>query len=348
MGAVAAARGDEPSIADKVAFLRSAATYPHAPERVEVIETHMAWVFLAGQLAFKMKKPVRYDFLDFTSLAAREFTCREELRLNRRLAPGIYLDVMPLTRDAAGRLNLEGAGTTVEWLVKMKRLPAHRMLDAAIAAKTVKEGDITRVGRILVDFYRAAKPVWQPAETVIGRFAAEHHRNADLLSSRQFDLDRGLTDKVLRRMSRALEAARPLLARRIADGTIVEGHGDLRPEHICLVTPPVIIDCLEFNRDLRLVDPFDEIAYLDLECQRLAAAWIGAKLLDTLLRELPPPPPALVAIYHSSRALLRARLALAHLTEPDPRTPAKWEPRARAYIELAEAALTSFEGMTRQ
>ncbi|MBI2719714.1 MAG: hypothetical protein HY245_04615 [Rhizobiales bacterium] len=308
----------------------------------------MAYVFLAGEFAFKMKKPVHYEFLDFTSLAAREFTCREELRLNQRLAPGIYLDVMPLTRDAAGRLNLQGAGTIVEWLVKMKRLPARRMLDAAIAAKTVKEGDITRVGRILVDFYRATTPVWQSAETVISRFAAEHHRNADLLSSRQFDLDRGLTGKVLRRMSRALEAVRPLLASRIANGAIVEGHGDLRPEHICLVTPPVIIDCLEFNRDLRLVDPFDEIAFLDLECQRLGAAWIGKKLLESLMRELPPaPPPKLMAFYRGSRALLRARLALAHLTEPDPRTPAKWEPQARAYIELADAALGQFESIIR-
>jgi aminoglycoside phosphotransferase family enzyme len=149
-------------------------------------------------------------------------------------------------------------------------------------------------------------------------------------------------------MSEALEAARPLLVRRIADGIIVEGHGDLRPEHICLVTPPVIIDCLEFNRGLRLVDPFDEIAYLDLECRRLDAAWIGAKLLDMLTREVPPPPPGLVDFYRASRALLRARLALAHLTEPDPRTPSKWEPRARTYIGLAEAALTSFEGITRK
>ena len=335
-------------IAEKVALLSSASTYPHAPPDVQVIETHMAYVFLAGQFAFKMKKPVRYEFLDFTSLAAREFTCREELRLNRRLAPGIYLDVLPLTRDAAGHLALQGTGTTVEWLVKMKRLPAERMLDAAIAARTVTEEHIAEVARHLARFYRAAEPVEQSIETACGGFAAEHRRNSDLLSSQQFNLDRQRTDDVLRRMPLALDAARPLLARRVADRAIVEGHGDLRPEHVCLVTPPVIIDCLEFNRDLRLVDPFDEIAYLDLECRRLGAAWIGAKLLAMLMRELPPPPPGLVDFYRASRALLRARLALAHLTEPDPRTPAKWEPRARAYIELADAALTEFDSKARQ
>jgi aminoglycoside phosphotransferase family enzyme len=335
-------------IAEKVALLSSVSAYPHAPPDVHIVETHMAYVFLAGQFAFKMKKPVRYEFLDFTSLAAREFTCREELRLNRRLAPGIYLGVMPLTRDAAGRLALEGAGTTVEWLVKMKRLPAERMLDAAIAARTVTEGDIAGVAQHLDRFYRSAEPVEQSLETVWDRFAAEHRRNAEMLSNRKFDLDRHLTGEVLERLVLALEAVRPLLAVRIANGAIIEGHGDLRPEHICLVTPPVIIDCLEFNRDLRLVDPFDEIAYLDLECRRLGAAWIGAKLLDTLGRELaPPPPPGLVDFYRASRALLRARLALAHLTEPDPRTPEKWEPRARAYVELADAAMTQFDSKAR-
>ncbi len=339
---------DQIMLAEKVAFLSSAASYRHAPPKVEVVETHMAYVFLAGQFAFKMKKPVRYEFLDFTSLAAREFTCREEVRLNRRLAPGIYLGTVPLRLGAPGGYAFEGEGPVAEWLVQMWRLPADRMLDAAIGAGTVVEGDIAEVAQHLARFYRSAEPVAQSLETVAGRFAAEHRRNAALLASRQFDLDRGLTDKVLQRMSQALEVARPLLAGRIANKAIVEGHGDLRPEHICLVTPPVIIDCLEFNRDLRLVDPFDEIAFLDLECQRLGAAWIGVTLLNTLMQELPPaPPPQLMAFYRASRALLRARLALAHLTEPDPRTPAKWEPRARAYIELADAALALLEGVTR-
>ena len=255
--------------AEKVEFLSSVTAYPHKPREVSVVETHMAYVFLAGPFAFKMKKPVRYEFLDFTALESREFTCREELRLNRRLAPAVYLDVIPLTRDAAGQFHLQGAGTTVDWLVKMKRLPADRMLDAAIAGKTVSDDDIAGVARILLDFYRAATPVEISSETIWSRFAAEHRRNTEILSSRQFDIDHSLTDSVQQRMSKALEMARPLLAVRVAAGAIVEGHGDLRPEHICLVRPPVIIDCLEFNRELRIIDPFDELAYLDLECRRL-------------------------------------------------------------------------------
>ena len=307
----------------------------------------MAWVFLAGELAFKMKKPVRYEFLDFTSLSAREFTCREELRLNRRLAPGVYLEVVALRLDDAGALTFASGGPAVEWLVKMKRLPAERMLDYAMEHRTVNDADIAAVAETLAEFYRTAPPVAQALDLVCQRFSAEHQRNMVLLSDARFKLDHTLAGEVLQRMTKALPAARPLLERRVESGAFIEGHGDLRPEHVCLVSPPVIIDCLEFNRDLRLVDPFDEIAFLDLECERLGEPWIGRKILDICLRELSPAPPAeLLAFYRCSRALLRARLALAHLTELNPRLPEKWEPRARTYIALAEAALAQFESAT--
>lgn len=331
------------TISRKVEFLRQAAAYPHGPGEVEVVETHMAWVFLAGEYAFKMKKPVRYEFLDFTTLAAREFTCREELRLNRRLAGDTYMDVVPLRLDARGELTFAGNGAPVEWLVKMKRLPAERMLDTAIGSGSARESDIAEMAKILAAFYRAAPPVEQTTETVWRRFKEEHERNAKLLASPQFNLDRAATGDVLRRMGAALTQARPLLDQRVEARVYLEGHGDLRPEHICLISPPVIIDCLEFNRDLRLLDPFDEIAFLVLECERLGAPCIGRQILSVCLRELSAPPPRLLDFYRAARALLRARLALAHLTEPNPRLPAKWEPRAREYILLADAALARFE-----
>ena len=331
-------------MAQKVAVLSDGAIYSHCPRHVDVIETHMAWVFLAGEFAFKMKKPVRYEFLDFTTLSAREFTCREELRLNRRLAPDVYLDVIPLRLDRTGALTFAGDGPVVEWLVKMKRLPANRMLDYAIEHRTVTEADVVGFAQKLATFYRAAPPVAQSIEQICQRFAAEHERNVVLLSDARFELDHVMTRRVLQRLTKALLAARPLLQMRVEAGAFLEGHGDLRPEHVCLISPPVVIDCLEFNHNMRLVDPFDEIAFLDLECERLGAPWIGRKVLDICKRELISAPPAkLLAFYRSARALLRARLALAHLTEPNPRTPAKWEPRARIYIALAEEALTRFE-----
>ena len=336
--------GDAVNIAQKVADLSNSAIYSHCPYHVDVIETHMAWVFLAGELVFKMKKPVRYEFLDFTTLSAREITCREELRLNCRLAPGIYLDVVPLRLDRKGALTFAGDGLIVEWLVEMKRLPADRMLDHVIEHGTVSEADVVGFAEKLAAFYRAAPPVSQSIEQVCQRFAAEHERNAVLLSDVQFELDHVMTKAALECMTKALSTARPLLNSRVEAGAFLEGHGDLRPEHVCLIAPPVVIDCLEFNRDMRLVDPFDDIAFLDLECERLGAPWVGRKVLNICRRELSSQlPDGLFDFYRSARALLRARLALAHLIEPDPRTPAKWEPRARAYVKIAHAELLRFE-----
>jgi len=119
----------------------------------------------------------------------------------------------------------------------------------------------------------------------------------------------------------------------------VEGHGDLRPEHVCLSDPPVIIDCLEFSRELRLVDPFDELSFLSMECAVLGARWIGPALIDLCATSLGDrPPDETLAFYTAYGASFRARQALAHLLEPAPRTPEKWIPLARAYLDEAERA----------
>jgi aminoglycoside phosphotransferase family enzyme len=301
----------------------------------------MAWVFLAEDLVFKLKKPVRYPYLDFSTVDRREFACREEVRLNGRLAPDVYLGAVPLTSDEHGQLQLGGSGETLDWLVKMKRLPSDRMLETMIARGLGPE-DLTAVTDLLMHFYgHARREVIQPDE-FWRRFVQEYEANAQVLSDRRFELDRNTTDTTLSLMKQTLCNLRPEIETRAAGGHIVEGHGDLRPEHIFLTTPPAIIDCLEFNRDLRLVDPFDEITFLGLECERLGALWIESLIMTRLRAELSPGPSSqIIAFYRAARALLRARLALAHLTEPNPRLPQKWEPRARAYITIAFAASKS-------
>lgn len=332
-------------LAETVAFLRRADAYPHRPAEVTALETHMSWVFLAGSHVYKLKKPVAYPFLDFTALAAREYFCREEVRLNMRLAAGVYIDAVPLRRGGDGRLTLAGGGTVIDWLVHMRRLPAERMLDCLIAAHAVTPADIQPAADKLIGFYRLCPSQHVAADRILARFRAEHEEDARLLATGHFALDAERTRNVLEMMEAAFRIAAPLIAARVTMGAYVEGHGDLRPEHVCLTGEPAFIDCLEFSPDLRIIDPFDEIAYLGLECERLGAAWIGEIFLNEARRRLATvAPPPLLWFYRAARALLRARLALAHLTEPDPRTPEKWEPRARHYIRLAERALRSLEG----
>lgn len=330
------------STAEKVAFLGSPEAYPYRPLQVDVKETHMSWVFIAGDRVYKLKKPVRYPFLDFRTLAAREANCREEVRLNRRLAPDVYFGVVPLMKKRAGGLALDGPGEVVDWLVEMRRLPERLMLDRAILEHTVERdrGDlrIDAVAVLLIAFYRACPPADIAPSAYVERFAHEHAINAAVLRDPRFSLDKARVDYALDRVQRGVEDDAALLGDRVGQGRVVEGHGDLRPEHVCLSDPPVIIDCLEFSRDLRLVDPFDELTFLGLECARLDAAWIGERLIERCENALvDKPPPRLLEFYWTYRACLRARQALAHLLEPDPREPCKWVPLANRYLELAQA-----------
>jgi len=323
---------------DKVAFLSSPDA--HAGAEVDTRETHMSWVFLAGERAYKLKKPVTYDYLDFSTLAAREADCRIELRLNRRLAPWVYLAVTPLTVKPGGGLEVGGKGAVADWLVVMARVPEEAMLERAVERGDVTRSDIDAVAGVLASFYRSAEPAGVTPDDHMAQFVREHEANRSMLTDRRFDLPRETRDAALGAVAVALDAEPGPLAERARDGRIVDGHGDLRPEHVCLSDPPAIIDCLEFNRPLRLVDPFDELAFLGMECTRLGADWIGPALIENCAAALDDrPSERLIAFYTAYRACVRARLALAHLTEDEVREPDKWEPRAREYLtRAAEAA----------
>lgn len=321
----------------KVAFLKDPASYPECGESVEAVETHMAWVFLTGRYAFKMKKPFGYDGLDLSTLESRRRDCEEEVRLNRRLAPDAYLGTIPLTQEPDGSLKLDGEGTVVEWLVKMRRLPSDRTLDRAIRKGWASEADIRSLAAGLANFYRQLEPVKLAPRTYRRRIIAEF--DASLAAVKKLgDTDR--TDRMTRLRQRAfafLDSHGELLDHRVRERRIVEGHGDLRPEHIYLDGAPRIIDCLEFSRDLRTLDPLDEIGYLSLECERLGAGWIGPLLVGSY-GELTGdrPAEAILIFYMCLRAVVRLRIAIRHMAEPGRLTAAQWLARADEYLALAE------------
>jgi len=332
--------------AARVRFLQTPAAHGgHAGtvECVETVETHMSWVFLAGDHVLKMKKPVRYPFLDFSTLAAREHDCREELRLNARLAPGVYLGLLALQQHDGGyalvpEARLPAPGVTVDWLVLMHRLPAQRLLDRLIAAGDVVPEDIAALARVLADFYRRVPPAAVAPADYLARFEREQAVNRDLLLRPGFGLHGA--DAALDGLDAALQRHAPMLMARAAGGHVVDGHGDLRPEHVCLQPRPVVIDALEFNAALRQVDPYDELGFLGLECEMAGAPWIGPLLLASCAATLgDAPPPALLQLYTAYRAQLRARLAVAHLLDPQPRTPHRWAPLAQRYLERSLGAL---------
>ena len=327
----------EPLLADKIDFLLRGESYRPPVAEVERHETHMSEVFLAGDRVYKLKKPVRFPYLDFSTLGRREAACRAELRLNRRLASDVYREVMPLVRSPRG-LAIGGGGEIVDWLVVMNRLDERQMLDRVIADGRLHRFQLDLVASVLVQFYHRAVPVFiSPAV-----YAAELWRslayNRRILLDPRFRLPAGSARYVDAVQRRFLSERAALLAERVRKRRIVDGHGDLRPERIWLGDPVRIIDCLEFNARLRMVDPFDEVAFLCVECERLGAAWAGEYLRRRIMHALRDRhADELFLFYRCHRATLRARLAVAHLIEENPRTPEKWEPLARTYLRLAAA-----------
>lgn len=301
--------------------LADPAAYPHPAKDVAVFQTHISVVFLAGPLAYKLKKPVRLGFLDFSTPQLRRHFCEEEVRLNRRLAPHVYLGVVPVT-EQDGRLRVEGSGEPVEWAVKMVRLPDGASLLDRLKRGEVGEGQVRRVARFVADFHRTADGGPHVAE--FGRFdvvagnARENFTQAEphvgvTLSRPVFERLRGLTDE-------ALERLRPLIEARAGRGVPRDTHGDLHLDHVYFGDDggPFAIDCIEFNERFRFADPVADVAFLVMDlkfrgrpdlAEVLTQEYVAASG-DAEGRELLP-------FYTAYRAAVRGKVEGFELTEPE-------------------------------
>jgi aminoglycoside phosphotransferase family enzyme/predicted kinase len=326
--------GEHEAIAE---WLSRPESYPHAPRRVELLETHISRVFLAGPLVYKLKKPVRFDFLDFSTAAAREQACREELRLNRRLAPQAYLDVVPITRTDGGEFQLGGDGQPLDWLVKMRRLPTDQTLESLHRRGELKPADIDRLARLLADFYQSLAPVRLSPEEYRQSYTDRVRGNRQELLAAGHHLPRQIVQRV-HAFQLQLVLLRPdLLDERVRSGRIVDGHGDLRPEHICLVEPPLIFDCIEFNPAFRQIDVADELAFLAAECDVLGAPWVGPRLLAEYQRLTGDRPAAeLLDFYKSYRACVRAKVAALRADQVEGQARKAAAADAQAHLQWAD------------
>jgi aminoglycoside phosphotransferase family enzyme len=218
------------------------------------------------------------------------------------------------------------------------------MLDRAIAERSVQEADLAAAIGLLAAFYGAAPA--EPINPAAYRRGLEHavrlHR--EVLLEPQYEMPGAEVQAVVRAQLALLRSAPQLFDDRVAAGRIVEGHGDLRPGHVYLGPPPAVIDCLEFNRDLRIVDPIDEIGFLAMECRFRDADAVARQVLDVYVAQSgDTPPAALLAFHQSRRACLRARLCLRHIAGPDVTDAAKWRARAMAYLNVAQDYAAVFE-----
>jgi aminoglycoside phosphotransferase family enzyme len=337
----------EVTLEDKVAVLSAPETYPRPVDSVSVRETHMSFIFLAGDRAFKLKKPVKFPYLDFSTLERREAACRAELALNRRLARDVYIEVAPLVQGEH-ELAIGGAGQVIEWMVVMRRLDEADTLEHSLLSHSLSRNQVMDVLRTLASFYRSAAHVFVSSEAYLASWKDSLAYNRRILLEPALGLPGGLVRWIDQAQRGFLASRSDLIAERVRGRHIIDGHGDLRPEHIWLGDPVRIIDCLEFNARLRCVDPFDEIAFLSLECERLGSTWASDEITKHAKGLLSGGiADELFAFYRCHRAMLRARLAIAHLLEPNPRAPGKWRPLSLSYLRMAARdarRMTQIEG----
>ena len=314
--------------------------YPWRPETVELIETHISWVYLAGNRVVKLKRPVAFPFVDHTSLAGRHQSCLDEVRLNRRLTDGVYLDVAPIVQTGDG-CRVGGDGPPVEWATLMRRLPAAGMLDALLASGAAPSDLAERLAARLIPFHRDIAPrCGSTAETVAAATRIVTDNLDELapfagapLGSFQF----GLVTDALRHFVNARDE---LLRERAAAGWIREGHGDLRTEHVCLEPDGAvqIFDCVEFNREVRCADVASDLAFLLMDLNRLGASYIAATLLTRYRQAAIDLPDELLRFYSTHRALVRAKIACLQLVGAEPAEGAVHAVEAADYLDLATAS----------
>jgi aminoglycoside phosphotransferase family enzyme/predicted kinase len=326
------------------AFLSEPASYPDPTEKVERRETHISEVYLTDQWAYKIKKPLTLPFLDYGSLDARQAACRAELDLNRRFSRDIYQEVVHITQNEEGRLEFNGPGPVVDYAVKMRRIPDDRLMDQRLRQNLFSDADRERLISHLAACYRKAPLVaidpfayWKRLHGLIAENRSSLHELAQLVKQ-----DPLPWLSLCSRQHLFMQAYRDLLFARVEAGYVIEGHGDLRPEHIVLEDEVAMIDGIEFNRDLRVLDQADELSFLAMECAVLGHAELGSTLRLRVLEQLQDHAPReLLAFYESYRALVRAKVRLMKAGQESGTTQTSILQQVTTYQTLATEKLQS-------
>jgi len=333
-----------PELAALVKALSNPKAYPHNPKSVELVQTQISFVFLTGDYVYKVKKPVNFGFLDFTTLEKRRFYCDQEVVLNKRLCANIYVGVVSITKKGKGFL-VEGSGKEVEYAVKMRSLPYQRMMDRMLQKDQVTPQMVEMVAKRLAEFHRKAEISEELANIggldTVAKNADENFSQVSsyvnqTITTKQYEWIKNYTHSFLKKNA-------TLFAKRVKEGRIRDCHGDLHAAHICFIDGLCIFDCIEFNDRFRYIDVASEVAFLamDLDFHRrpelsehFSYAYVKASGDKELLQ--------LLDFYKCYRAYVRGKVEGFQLDDPhiSEDQKAKKLAVARRYFELAESYIS--------
>ena len=316
-------------------------TYPDSPPRVNLVQTQMSFVLVAGDLVYKVKKPVNLGYLDYTTLAKRRFFCQKEVELNRRLCPDAYLGVVAIT-EQEGRISIDGRGRPLEYAVKMRRLPQEAMMNVMLAADKVSPEMLAAVAGKLAEFHGRAET--NAAISAFGDLDIVRQNTAENFEQTEKYIGTTISPEKYQRIKtytgNFLVQSTPLFRRRISEGKIRDCHGDLHAAHICFWKGICIYDCIEFNDRFRYGDVASEVAFLAMDLDHYGRADLSRHFVSAYMAasgdaELK----SLLNFYKCYRAYVRGKVESFKLDDPHiARTEkAKIVTVAKNYFELADS-----------
>ena len=320
--------------------LQNPAVLPDKTSTVCVVQTHISVVFVADDFVYKVKKPVNFGFLDFSSLEKRHHYCHEEIRLNNRLSQGIYLEVLPVLQEGGGH-RLGGApGNAVEYAVRMKRIPDKVLMKSPFHEERLSSSHLKKLAKTLAQFHsRAVRTHEIDLFGLPERFRVNTDENFQQVEPY---VGRTIEASEYRELARWTDSFYRfngnLFHNRIRDGKIRDCHGDLHMEHVCFTEPLAVIDCIEFNERFRYGDVIADVAFLLMDLEYHGGAELSRKLWDAYMSAAGDgDAEALLTFYKVYRAVVRAKvnsfqLDYEAITEGDREEALK---RARRYFRLA-------------
>lgn len=299
-------------IKEQINSLLNDGIFPEAAVNRKLIETHISWVIVCDQFVYKIKRPVHYSFLDFSTLEMRKHFCEREIELNNRLTDNIYLDVLPVSEWQGGFIMGGKEGRIIDYAVRMHKLDMEKQMDILLSQDKVSKGDIKNLAEKIALFHKTTDVIYKKD------FLDIREKFNDLEAEKEF-LSKELSINSGQIISRAKEASdtflqkhKELLAARLSAGLFRDCHGDLHSRNIFLLPAPQPFDCLEFNDDLRQIDVLNEVAFLCMDLDACGREDLSALFLNYYNQFFPAMTTEedrnLFIYYKSYRANIRAKV----------------------------------------
>lgn len=254
---------------DQIDLLISRGVFPEISHQKNLVETHISWVILCDDFVYKIKKPIRYSFLDFSTITLRKYFCEREMELNQRLSQNIYLAVLPVSFCNEEYFLGQEKGRVIDYAVKMRKLDPTKQMDILLANDKVRQKDIENLAKCISTFHKRTKVIYSKNVLNLKNEFNELEKQKKFLIKNINKEVGDLIDRALENSNKFLEINTELLEKRLASGFFRDCHGDLHTRNIFLLPQPQPFDCIEFNDDFRQIDVLNEVAFL---CMDLDAA----------------------------------------------------------------------------